>query len=72
MRVEPSSRTLAGALGHARRKWPQKAWVKGRKVRIIICKMPMLVVRVMKSMTYAIQEIRVITIMLNSPRFAIA
>ena len=34
--------------------------------------MPMLVVRVMKSMTYDDQEIRVIVIMLNRPRFAIA
>lgn len=39
--------------------------VKGRKLRIIICVMPMLVVRVMKSMTYAIREIRVMYIMLN-------
>ena len=46
--------------------------VKGRKVRIIICVMPMLVVRVMKSMTYAIRNVRVIAIMLNRPRFAIA
>ena len=46
--------------------------VKGRKVRIIKRIMPMLVVRVMKSMTYAIREMRVIVIMLNWPRFAIA
>ena len=46
--------------------------VKGRKVRIIICVMPMLVVRVTKSMTYAIREMRVMYIMLNRPRFAIA
>jgi hypothetical protein len=46
--------------------------VKGRKVRIIICVMSMLVVRVTKSMTYAIREMRVTCIMLNRPRFAIA
>jgi len=65
MRVEPSSRTLAGAPGHARRKLHRKQGVKGRKLRIIICVMPMLVVRVIKSMTYAIREIRVMYIMLN-------
>jgi len=41
-------------------------------VRIIICVIAMLVVRVMKSMTYAIREIRITCIMLNRPRFAIA
>ena len=41
-------------------------------MRIIICVIAMLVVRVRKSMTYAIREIRITCIMLNRPRFAIA